>query len=109
MARKMIILLMCAVYCSLPAPVARADGAVYAMTNALGNNQILVYHRASDGNLNPTTPIQTIATGGGGSGLPEGSDPGLNEFPTMGGEVCGDPSEAFGQGRHSGPPGRSPQ
>jgi 6-phosphogluconolactonase (cycloisomerase 2 family) len=39
------------------------------MTNALGNNQILVYHRASDGNLNPSTPIQTIATGGGGSGL----------------------------------------
>jgi 6-phosphogluconolactonase len=51
------------------APYASADGAVYAMTNALGNNQILVYHRASDGSLNPTTPIQTIATGGGGSGL----------------------------------------
>jgi 6-phosphogluconolactonase len=31
--------------------------------------QILVYHRANNGNLNPTTPIQTIATGGGGSGL----------------------------------------
>jgi 6-phosphogluconolactonase (cycloisomerase 2 family) len=39
------------------------------MTNALGNNQIVVYHRAADGTLNPTTPIQTIATGGGGSGL----------------------------------------
>jgi 6-phosphogluconolactonase len=51
------------------APSAHADGAVYAMTNALGNNQILVYHRASDGSLNPTTPIQTISTGGGGSGL----------------------------------------
>jgi 6-phosphogluconolactonase (cycloisomerase 2 family) len=36
------------------------------MTNALGNNQIKVYHRASDGNL---TLVQTIATGGGGSGL----------------------------------------
>jgi 6-phosphogluconolactonase (cycloisomerase 2 family) len=36
------------------------------MTNALGNNQILVYHRANDGNL---TSIQIIATGGGGSGL----------------------------------------
>ena len=48
------------------APSAFADGAVYAMTNALGNNQILVYHRAADGML---TLVQTIATGGGGSGL----------------------------------------
>jgi len=38
------------------------------MTNALGNNQVLVYHRAADGSLG-FTPIQTIATGGGGSGL----------------------------------------
>jgi 6-phosphogluconolactonase (cycloisomerase 2 family) len=36
------------------------------MTNALGNNEIKVYHRATDGNL---TLVQTIATGGGGSGL----------------------------------------
>ena len=43
-----------------------ADGAVYAMTNALGNNQINVYHRAANGNL---ALVQTIATGGGGSGL----------------------------------------
>lgn len=42
-----------------------ADGAVYAMTNALGNNQVLVYHRAADGTL---SLVQTIATGGGGSG-----------------------------------------
>ncbi len=54
--------------CSLCAGTAWADGAVYAMTNALGNNQILVYHRASNGSLS-STPIQTIATGGGGSGL----------------------------------------
>ena len=59
---------MFALCCSLPAGVAWADGAVYAMTNALGNNQVLVYHRASDGSLS-STPIQTIATGGGGSGL----------------------------------------
>ena len=58
--------LLCALLCSLPAGIAWADGAVYAMTNALGNNQIVVYHRASNGNL---TVIQTIATGGGGSGL----------------------------------------
>lgn len=35
------------------------------MTNAVGNNKILVWHRASNGKLNL---IQTIATGGGGSG-----------------------------------------
>lgn len=35
------------------------------MTNAVGNNRILVWHRASDGTLNL---IQTIATRGGGSG-----------------------------------------
>ena len=50
----------------LPAAGARADGAVYAMTNALDNNQVLVYHRDINGNLNL---IQTAATGGGGSGL----------------------------------------
>jgi len=48
-----------------PQPV-RADGAVYAMTNALEYNEIVVYHRHSDGTL---THIQTIATGGGGSGI----------------------------------------
>jgi 6-phosphogluconolactonase len=58
--------LLCALLCCLPAGMAWADGAVYAMTNALGNNQIKVYHRASNGNL---TVMQTIATGGGGSGL----------------------------------------
>jgi 6-phosphogluconolactonase (cycloisomerase 2 family) len=36
------------------------------MTNALANNEINVYHRASDGTLSLG---QTIATGGGGSGL----------------------------------------
>lgn len=48
------------------AGTARADGAVYAMTNALHNNEILVYHRANDGTL---TLMQTIATGGKGSGI----------------------------------------
>ncbi len=42
------------------------SGAVYAMTNAIGQNQVVVYHRAADGTL---TLMQTIATGGGGSGL----------------------------------------
>ena len=49
---------------ALPA-TAWADGAVYAMTNALGTNQVKVYHRAGDGTL---SLVQTINTGGGGSG-----------------------------------------
>lgn len=69
MLPKTIMVLTFLFISSVASGVARADGAVYAMTNALGNNQILVYHRAADGSLNPTTPIQTIATGGGGSGL----------------------------------------
>jgi len=36
------------------------------MTNALRNNEIKVYHRADDGTL---ALMQTIATGGGGSGI----------------------------------------
>lgn len=42
-----------------------AQGAVYAMTNALGQNQIVVWSRAENGTL---TPLQTINTAGGGSG-----------------------------------------
>jgi DNA-binding beta-propeller fold protein YncE len=36
------------------------------MTNAVGDNAILVYHRADNGTL---TQMQTIKTGGGGSGV----------------------------------------
>ena len=54
-----------AVLASLIPAAALADGAVYAMTNAIGNNQIIVWSRAVDGTL---TPQQTIATSGGGSG-----------------------------------------
>lgn len=64
MLRKLIGPLA-ALLCLSPA-AAWADGAVYAMTNALGNNEVLVYHRAANGNL---SLAQTIATGGGGSGL----------------------------------------
>lgn len=49
---------------ALPA-AAWARGAVYAMTNQIGNNKVLVYHRAADGTL---TLMQTIATRGGGGG-----------------------------------------
>jgi 6-phosphogluconolactonase len=68
MARKLIRLLVFALSSSVAATSAWADGAVYAMTNALGNNEVKVYHRDSAGNLSPS-PVQTIATGGGGSGL----------------------------------------
>src|SRR5437763_2084887 len=66
MPRKLIRLSISALFCSVAATSAWADGAVYAMTNALGNNEIKVYHRAVNGNL---ALAQTIATGGGGSGL----------------------------------------
>ena len=66
MARNITKLLMCALFCALPAAGAWADGAVYAMTNALGDNQILVYHRNHSGTL---SLMQTIPTGGGGSGV----------------------------------------
>jgi 6-phosphogluconolactonase len=67
MSRKGIGSFICTLFVSLPAGEAWADGAVYAMTNALGNNQVLVYHRSSNGSLSAL--VQTAATGGGGSGL----------------------------------------
>src|SRR5215469_12972795 len=66
MASNRIKWWLCTLFCSLPAAGAWADGAVYAMTNALDNNQVLVYHRAASGSL---SLAQTVATGGGGSGL----------------------------------------
>jgi 6-phosphogluconolactonase len=66
MTRGITKLLISVICCSLPLIGAWADGAVYAMTNALGANQVLVYHRADDGTL---SLIQTIGTGGGGGGL----------------------------------------
>ena len=66
MLRNLLRVSMFALVAWLPAAAAWADGAVYAMTNALGNNQVMAYHRSADGTL---TQAQTIATGGGGSGL----------------------------------------
>jgi 6-phosphogluconolactonase len=66
MIRTVLKFVVGAVFCSLLAGVAWADGAVYAMTNALGNNEIVAYHRGADGSL---SLVQTIASGGGGSGL----------------------------------------
>lgn len=63
---KATVALVFNLFCLLLTSGARADGAVYAMSNALGNNEVLVYHRAADGSL---TLAQTVATGGGGSGL----------------------------------------
>lgn len=68
MFRHVVKVVMCALICALPVAVAWADGAVYSMTNALGNNQVLVYHRGADGTIS-ATPVQTVSTGGGGSGL----------------------------------------
>src|SRR5215469_2128297 len=65
-SRKAIQFMAGILLCLLPAGVAWADGAVYAMTNALGANAVMVYHRAANGNL---SLVQIIATGGGGSGL----------------------------------------
>src|SRR5947209_5648881 len=63
-------LLLALVLCSLSTAIAWAGGAVYAKTNALGHNEIIVYQRAASGNL---TQIQKIATGGGGGGLQLGA------------------------------------
>jgi 6-phosphogluconolactonase (cycloisomerase 2 family) len=61
-----IKLAACMLFCALASGAAWADGAVYAMTNALDNNQVLVFHRGADGKL---SLVQTAPTGGGGSGL----------------------------------------
>jgi 6-phosphogluconolactonase len=50
---------------TLPRPAPAMTGAVYALTNAAGANQVVVYQRAADGTL---TMSGSIATGGGGSG-----------------------------------------
>jgi 6-phosphogluconolactonase len=65
---RISILFLGGVIAAFSAGTLWADGAVYGMTNALGNNQVLVFHRASNGTLS-STPVQTISTGGGGSGL----------------------------------------
>jgi 6-phosphogluconolactonase (cycloisomerase 2 family) len=67
--------------CNQPPPAAQeqealkrhAGGAVYAMANGVGNNQIVVYRRGADGRL---TLADSVATGGGGSGAQlDGVDP----------------------------------
>jgi 6-phosphogluconolactonase len=63
---RSFLLIAVAVYLLVAqAAVAGDGGAVYAMTNALGTNQIVVWARADDGTL---SLLQTIHTGGGGSG-----------------------------------------
>ncbi len=66
MKHKIAGLLLCGFVGWTMTGTAWADGGVYAMTNALGNNEIKVYERAKDGTL---TFRQTVATGGGGSGI----------------------------------------
>jgi 6-phosphogluconolactonase len=59
---------------SAPASGAAPVGAVYAMTNDVLKNEIVVYHRAADGTL---TIGERYATGGTGSGTVENSANGL--------------------------------
>src|SRR6516225_9758688 len=66
MSRNVIGFFLCMLLCLLSAGAAWADGAVYTMTNALDNNEVLVFHRDAQGAL---SLAQTAATGGGGSGL----------------------------------------
>lgn len=75
---------------SVSAGTAWASGAVYAMTNSLGSNQVMVYTRASNGTLSPS-PTQIIATQGGGSGLQLSSVDNLGSA----GAVQLDPSNQF--------------
>jgi 6-phosphogluconolactonase (cycloisomerase 2 family) len=56
---------LCVLFCGLSGAAAWASGAVYAMTNQLHNNQVIVYQRAGNGTL---TLVQTVNTGGGGGG-----------------------------------------
>jgi len=46
---------------------AEAPGAVYAMTNASGNNEILIYDRAANGVLSFRDKVSTNGAGSGGS------------------------------------------
>src|SRR5436190_7345622 len=66
MLRNLAKLSIAALLSAVSAADVWADGAVYAMTNALVSNEVKVYHRAADGSL---TLMQTAVTGGGGSGL----------------------------------------
>lgn len=44
----------------------RIDGAVYALTNAVSGNEVLVFDRRSDGSLSPRRSFHTGGTGTGG-------------------------------------------
>ncbi len=61
--------------------VSHPVGAVYAMTNALTTNQIMAFSRMRDGTL---TPLQTIGTGGGGSGFQR---QGIDSLTSQGGLI----------------------
>lgn len=65
MKRLMLFLFVVSVLMSMPSltQAQGAPGAVYAMTNADADNEIVVYHRAANGLL---TLVGTVATGGSG-------------------------------------------
>ena len=63
MKQSMILVVFFAVF--TPGP-AWGDGAVYGMTNAIGDNEVVLWERASTGQL---TFKNAYHTGGGGSGI----------------------------------------
>jgi hypothetical protein len=68
---KRLFLTLVALSGLVPATYAQNDrdedvvGTVYTMTNAAGPNSVVVYHRLSDGTLQPAS---TVPTGGRGTG-----------------------------------------
>jgi 6-phosphogluconolactonase len=69
--RLLRALLFCALAAAITTPLfvnansGWADGAVYALTNATGGNEVVVYNRNNDGRLSGR---RSFATGGNGSG-----------------------------------------
>jgi 6-phosphogluconolactonase len=57
---------------------ARGAGAVYTLTNAVGGNGVIAFHRAANGAL---TPLGTFATGGRGTG--GGVDPLTSQYSVI--------------------------
>jgi 6-phosphogluconolactonase (cycloisomerase 2 family) len=56
---------------SVSATAATSYGTVYALTNSLHGNSVLIFQRSSDGTL---TKVGSVATGGRGSGVSLGSE-----------------------------------
>ena len=72
MHRKIITTALTLVMCGIaPAFADPTPGAVYAMTNALDDNEIVVYDRAADGTLSLNGYYSTLGRGVGATEEPE--------------------------------------